>query len=167
MARLANELHPRKASSPLFVVRTHTLRLLHDIMLSKSIFDTHSYTLVHTRGVCCIDDVITISTSRYISGFRPDGNASFDMGLVQETDGTAWLVQSVHSKFAGWSKYVLSKSGAQSTKKKQHRPVSAYARCENKPTHHPATVALLWPRCGPTPVLPDLHHVILLLLLVM
>ena len=40
----------------------------------------------------------------FLSGFRPDGNASFDMGLFQEPNGDAWLVRSVHNRFAGFSK---------------------------------------------------------------
>ena len=40
----------------------------------------------------------------FVSGFRPDGNASFDMGLFQEPNGDAWLVRSVHNRFAGFSK---------------------------------------------------------------
>jgi len=41
---------------------------------------------------------------QFYSGFQPDGQASFDMGLFQEDDGTAWLVRSVDNKAAGFSK---------------------------------------------------------------
>ena len=37
-------------------------------------------------------------------GWQPDGQRSLDMGLFQDSDGTAWLVRSVDNKYAGFSK---------------------------------------------------------------
>ena len=40
----------------------------------------------------------------FVAGFQPDGQPSLDMGLFEDTDGTAYLVRSVNNAYAGFSK---------------------------------------------------------------
>ena len=53
-------------------------------------------------GVCTCDTVAGDYT--FVDGFQPDGQRSLDMGLFQDTDGSAYLVRSVDNKYAGFSK---------------------------------------------------------------
>jgi hypothetical protein len=52
-------------------------------------------------GVATCDTVA--GSYQYVRGFQPDGQRSYDMGLFQEADGTAYLVRSVDNQFAGFS----------------------------------------------------------------
>jgi hypothetical protein len=52
-------------------------------------------------GVCTCDTVA--GEYKYVSGWQPDGQGSYDMGLFQDLDGTAYLVRSVWNKFTGFS----------------------------------------------------------------
>ena len=53
-------------------------------------------------GVCTCDTIA--GKYKFVSGFQPDGQRSLDMGLFQDTDGTAYLIRSVNNAYAGFSK---------------------------------------------------------------
>jgi hypothetical protein len=52
-------------------------------------------------GVCTCDTVA--GKYEFVHGFQPDGQRSLDMGLFQDTDGSAYLVRSVDNHYAGFT----------------------------------------------------------------
>jgi len=56
---------------------------------------------IQSVGVA-VSDTIT-GKYQWVSGFKPDGLASYDMTLYQDADGTAYLCRSVKNQYAGIS----------------------------------------------------------------
>jgi len=56
---------------------------------------------IQSVGVAVSDSIA--GKYQWVSGFKPDGLASYDMTIFQDTDGTAYLCRSVQNQYAGIS----------------------------------------------------------------
>jgi len=99
-------------------------------------------------GVAVADDITGPYT--WVRVFKPDGLDSYDMGVFQEADGTAFLVRSVNNQYVGISQLspdYTDTLGISSTAPRvrpylsrwhpQPVPASASIICRQTPVHHP------------------------------
>jgi hypothetical protein len=63
--------------------------------------DTENFAL---RSVAVATAPAITGPYTFLSCFKPDGMDSYDMGLYQDDDGSAYLVRSVYNQYAGISK---------------------------------------------------------------
>jgi hypothetical protein len=80
------------------------LQILYNQLYNRYMILFHSDTATFsypTIGVAMANEIT--GPYEWVRVFHPDGLNSFDMGVFQEDDGTAYLVRSVNNEFVGIS----------------------------------------------------------------